>query len=719
MKLTTRIARVTLGLLAASPLPTAIADPPRDYRLEIVAQTDGTLTSIDDRVSINNQGWIGFSGVQSGVSKAFVSPATGSYQVVAQSASSDTYLGGSINNLMPAQLATRKRVSGPLFFAYIFNTSNNSSTLVSGTDGAVVSSVLGFPDIDDEGYMITAALTNSSTNAGIVWGSNVNTRYVRSFGPTSTRLRPQLSNTDEAVLRDQNGRILLIDYLVGADEVIAPAPGNAALALVRPGVSADAHAVGYVTDVGQGQGVYLSVRGTNPDTSAYVRYTLASTADGYAFPDEQRVGVWTRVNSDDSDYRFAGAVFAAIKDGVLGVYTSSVSIFDKVAIPVGPPVLVMKVGDVVDGRTISSISLYDPVDQHGNIAVLAGFSSGGTGIVRATPRTHILASGVDWGVLSPWHKSGEYFIHAMLPLIRAADVVYLPLDDGDFGNIDTVKTALDAMYARMKPDDRLVFYINSHGSGRTDENGPGDEPLIQIQDDAHDESHYAPSSQDESICMSKTILHGKERWTDDQFADYFADPSKPVWSQVDKLFVLNQCYSGGFWNGGPADTTGDLSRLGRVALLAGATESGFAKTVVIGVKSNLVHALERAVPGVVTQAGASLANLVNAVNGELANFSTTPGLIMSEFPSEDYWDVPVLTTEVAVGHSTSDFTLTFGAPPGPCPGDFNGDTSLDDFDYFDFLNAFFANDISADFNGDTSVDDFDFFDFLNAFGAGC
>ncbi|MBL8764593.1 MAG: hypothetical protein JNM07_10030 [Phycisphaerae bacterium] len=54
-----------------------------------------------------------------------------------------------------------------------------------------------------------------------------------------------------------------------------------------------------------------------------------------------------------------------------------------------------------------------------------------------------------------------------------------------------------------------------------------------------------------------------------------------------------------------------------------------------------------------------------------------------------------------------------------CPADFNGDTSVDDFDFFDFLNAFNGNAPAADFNGDTSVDDFDYFDFLNAFNTPC
>ncbi|MBL8764944.1 MAG: hypothetical protein JNM07_11805 [Phycisphaerae bacterium] len=54
-----------------------------------------------------------------------------------------------------------------------------------------------------------------------------------------------------------------------------------------------------------------------------------------------------------------------------------------------------------------------------------------------------------------------------------------------------------------------------------------------------------------------------------------------------------------------------------------------------------------------------------------------------------------------------------------CTADYNGDTSVDDFDFFDFLNDFFFNRPAADFNGDTSIDDFDYFDFLNAFFGGC
>jgi hypothetical protein len=54
-----------------------------------------------------------------------------------------------------------------------------------------------------------------------------------------------------------------------------------------------------------------------------------------------------------------------------------------------------------------------------------------------------------------------------------------------------------------------------------------------------------------------------------------------------------------------------------------------------------------------------------------------------------------------------------------CPADFNCDGSLNSQDFFNFLNAFFANDPSADFNHDGAVNSQDFFDFLNAFFDGC
>ncbi|MBL8763383.1 MAG: hypothetical protein JNM07_03845 [Phycisphaerae bacterium] len=75
--------------------------------------------------------------------------------------------------------------------------------------------------------------------------------------------------------------------------------------------------------------------------------------------------------------------------------------------------------------------------------------------------------------------------------------------------------------------------------------------------------------------------------------------------------------------------------------------------------------------------------------------------------------------EGACGRSTESEGRFMDVTGGLCPGDYNADTSVDDFDFFDFLNDFNANNSAADVNGDTSVDDFDFFDFMNAFNTPC
>ena len=54
-----------------------------------------------------------------------------------------------------------------------------------------------------------------------------------------------------------------------------------------------------------------------------------------------------------------------------------------------------------------------------------------------------------------------------------------------------------------------------------------------------------------------------------------------------------------------------------------------------------------------------------------------------------------------------------------CPPDFNGDSTVDFFDYLDFVQAFSSNAVAADFNDDGVVDFFDYLDFVQAFASGC
>lgn len=60
-----------------------------------------------------------------------------------------------------------------------------------------------------------------------------------------------------------------------------------------------------------------------------------------------------------------------------------------------------------------------------------------------------------------------------------------------------------------------------------------------------------------------------------------------------------------------------------------------------------------------------------------------------------------------------------GWAPPVCAPDFNGDTTLDFFDYLDFVDAFANSAPASDINADGVIDFFDYLDFVDAFSLGC
>jgi len=67
----------------------------------------------------------------------------------------------------------------------------------------------------------------------------------------------------------------------------------------------------------------------------------------------------------------------------------------------------------------------------------------------------------------------------------------------------------------------------------------------------------------------------------------------------------------------------------------------------------------------------------------------------------------------------NDFMLDDLSLVEECPGDFNGDGTLDFFDVQAFLNAYAQANPIADINADGQIDFFDVLAFLGAFSAGC
>jgi T5SS/PEP-CTERM-associated repeat protein len=73
---------------------------------------------------------------------------------------------------------------------------------------------------------------------------------------------------------------------------------------------------------------------------------------------------------------------------------------------------------------------------------------------------------------------------------------------------------------------------------------------------------------------------------------------------------------------------------------------------------------------------------------------------------------------VPLGRMRIDYTPT-GADLVYCAADYNGDLTVDFFDYLDFVADFDSESPFADFNHDGTVDFFDYLDFVAQFDAGC
>ncbi len=99
----------------------------------------------------------------------------------------------------------------------------------------------------------------------------------------------------------------------------------------------------------------------------------------------------------------------------------------------------------------------------------------------------------------------------------------------------------------------------------------------------------------------------------------------------------------------------------------------------------------------------------------LANNSTarSPSLVLNNVSELDSGDYTCVIT-----NSCGD-TISNTAILRVCTSDFNCDTTVDFFDYLDFVSAFASNEPAADFNADTVIDFFDYLDFVAAFSTGC
>jgi len=253
-------------------------------------------------------------------------------------------------------------------------------------------------------------------------------------------------------------------------------------------------------------------------------------------------------------------------------------------------------------------------------------------LIAATgPDAYVLSVGVRFTRTTPWacDVGAQRVRDAFAAYRTVKDARTLALNANQDHNTRDLVDAVNAMRGEVKAGDTFVFYINTHGAWADE----GDEAPVWVQDDPSNLSRRWLSTGDEYLCLSEKTYD----WlSDDAFRQLFADPA---WQGVNKLFIMDTCFSGGFWGTTTYGDTGDLATLDRTALIAGSTEGNFSwgswDAAAKGYIGNLGTALVRALEQLKGQAQVTFHDLFQRVDLCGSIYRGTPGRVLTATDGND------------------------------------------------------------------------------------
>jgi hypothetical protein len=238
---------------------------------------------------------------------------------------------------------------------------------------------------------------------------------------------------------------------------------------------------------------------------------------------------------------------------------------------------------------------------------------------------------------------------AFFPLLNLAAGDTAPgavnLNASESGNKQRLLNRIDAIAAApsLRHGDTVFIYLTGHGLGLI-ENGP--ERPVPTRVDPQS-TVTATSSANEVI-----KLGGGERISDDELAQAIRGGK---WDEVYKVFLIDACYSGGFWDGGDGK---DLSSLPRSAMIASATESDIALYDVGSGQTVFSKAVANAMIGVGSLEGLTWDDLLLRIATEYEQPSVVGSVLgIEEFYGQEFTHSPHLFAA-----ATDDFRLGTSVP---------------------------------------------------------
>jgi len=270
-------------------------------------------------------------------------------------------------------------------------------------------------------------------------------------------------------------------------------------------------------------------------------------------------------------------------------------------------------------------------------------------VVDHYPQLYVLSVGVrDEASLLAGDLAAQRVHSAFAQFAGVAANDLLLLDAAQSGNRQSLVEAIDVINSAIMPGDTFIFYFASHGGYYLD----GDETPVQAQYDANNLLARQETTGDEYLLLCRP--DAPQNMTDDDFSLMFADET---WEQVDKLFVVDTSFSGGFFGAQTYGDSGDLAGLSKAALIAAAAEGNFGPSMYDSASEYYINVLGIAMADALEvlkdESKISFEQLFQQINVNGSVFNGTDGRVLG---LADNWTVDTTVVFEPVLSQTEDFS---------------------------------------------------------------